>query len=258
MLTFSVEITGTSDTYQYSIDNVNWQSSTTFSVASTGTYNIWFRGLDLVSKVLGTVDIVDAFDPLRFSSVTFTNCTATNVSDGTITIVATGGTAPYQYSIDGSSWYSSGAFTGLPNGDYNISVKDATDYIIGGVTISISELSTPIGIESLTFTHCSRADVKDGTITIIANGGVSPYTYSIGQAFYTNGAFVGLTKGIYPISIKDSNGDLLDGITVDISSPSYNTIYVNDPNTSCNLNKKKHIHNPVNIPTKMHIKKRTC
>lgn len=47
------------------------------------------------------------------------------LSDGTIASLVTGGTTPYQYSLDHSSWLPAGAFSGLAAGNYHIAVQDA-------------------------------------------------------------------------------------------------------------------------------------
>jgi hypothetical protein len=40
-----------------------------------------------------------------------------------------------------------------------------------------------------------------------AAGGTAPYTYSInGGAFVSSNVFVGLTAGVYTITVKDANG----------------------------------------------------
>lgn len=50
---------------------------------------------------------------------------ATCINNGTITVTATGGTAPYQYSIDGgNSFQSSNVFASVTPGSYNVVTKD--------------------------------------------------------------------------------------------------------------------------------------
>ncbi|TMI65632.1 MAG: T9SS type B sorting domain-containing protein [Bacteroidetes bacterium] len=59
------------------------------------------------------------------STETVTNATCTNLTAGSITINATGGLAPYTYSINGGAFQSSNLFTGLTQGPKTITVKDA-------------------------------------------------------------------------------------------------------------------------------------
>lgn len=57
-----------------------------------------------------------------------------NVSNGTVTVTATGGIAPYTYSIDGGAFQSSGTFNAISAGNHNITVKDAA---CGNITKTI-------------------------------------------------------------------------------------------------------------------------
>ncbi|MGB9697705.1 MAG: SprB repeat-containing protein [Ignavibacteria bacterium] len=85
---------------------------------------------------------------LKISSLTFTH--PTTHANGTISFVAAGGVAPYQYSIDGgTSWHSSGDFTGLLAGSYDIMVKDNEGTIVEGGTI-ILKSSDFINVDDMT------------------------------------------------------------------------------------------------------------
>lgn len=48
-----------------------------------------------------------------------------DISNNTITVNATGGTAPYQYSLNGTTWQDSNVFKGLPRGENKIFLKDS-------------------------------------------------------------------------------------------------------------------------------------
>lgn len=51
------------------------------------------------------------------------------ISMGTITATASGGTAPYQYSLDGTNYQSSGLFVNIAGGTYTVYAKDANGCI---------------------------------------------------------------------------------------------------------------------------------
>lgn len=51
--------------------------------------------------------------------------TAIDINGGTVTVTATGGTPPYQYSLDGITWQSSNVFQNLPRGTYTVYVMDS-------------------------------------------------------------------------------------------------------------------------------------
>lgn len=48
-----------------------------------------------------------------------------DISNNTITVNAIGGTAPYQYSLNGTTWQDSNVFKGLPRGENKIFLKDS-------------------------------------------------------------------------------------------------------------------------------------
>ncbi len=50
-----------------------------------------------------------------------------DIKNNTITVNASGGTAPYQYSLDGINWQDSNVFTNLPRGESKIFLKDSFD-----------------------------------------------------------------------------------------------------------------------------------
>ncbi|MDF2552009.1 MAG: gliding motility-associated C-terminal protein [Chryseobacterium sp.] len=50
-----------------------------------------------------------------------------DITNNTITVNASGGTAPYQYSLDGLTWQDSNVFNNLPRGENKIYLKDSFD-----------------------------------------------------------------------------------------------------------------------------------
>ena len=59
------------------------------------------------------------------STETIVNASCTNLTAGSITLNASGGLAPYTYSINGGAFQSSNQFTGLTQGPKTITIKDA-------------------------------------------------------------------------------------------------------------------------------------
>ena len=127
-------------------------------------------------------------------------------STGTITVTAAGGVPGYKYSSDGSSYFPSNILTGLNRGSYNVYVSDTNNcsapYALNPVIVSEPAL--------LTFTdvavqpNCSG--LSNGSITINAAGGITPYQYAINAGNnQTNSAFIGLAAGNYLVLIIDAN-----------------------------------------------------
>ena len=60
----------------------------------------------------------------------------------TLTTTASGGTTPYQYSLNGADYQSANTFT-IPAGTYTVTVKDANGCIMNSNTITVNEVNPP-------------------------------------------------------------------------------------------------------------------
>jgi len=131
-------------------------------------------------------------------------------ANGSIEVSAEGGTTPYSYALDTPVFGSNNIFTNLSGATYTVFVMDATGCQNSFITTVIepSELS---GTAS-----ASPSTGSDGSITISANGGTSPYTYSIdGINYYSGSLFTGLSPGTYTVYIQDNNSCIQE-ITIDV------------------------------------------
>lgn len=145
---------------------------------------------------------------INVSGVVATNISCNGGSDGAITITASGGTPPFQYSSDnGVTYQSSNHITGLSVGSYNVVVKDALGCTqsYGGNPITLTQ-PTAVTI-STTAQDASCDGVYDGSITATAGGGTPGYTYSLnGGPSFTNPVITGLSSGTYTVIATDSKG----------------------------------------------------
>lgn len=92
---------------------------------------------------------------------------------GSLVAVGAGGTAPYQYSINGTDFQVSGTFSDLTAGDYTVTTKDAND-CTSTCTITLTE-PTPLMAGSCDYVQ-DLCQLGDGEIKIEASGGVAPYS----------------------------------------------------------------------------------
>ncbi len=147
---------------------------------------------------------VPAGTPLTMTIV-FTNVTVYGADNGTITITAVGGVQPYNYSIDnGANYQTSNYFTELDPDTYPIKVLDSDGTTVTD-TIVIVEGSSSLDF-NLIVTECSRSNVLDGEITVLAFGGVAPYYYSLDNISYqAENLFKGLQIGSYTVYVRDSD-----------------------------------------------------
>jgi|GEM_PF-6821040 len=140
---------------------------------------------------------VDVFDTITEPAALKLHNTSTNVScngncDGTITLSASGGTAPYTYSWPG------GTLSNLCAGTYTGTVTDSNG-CSDTVSVTIYDTSSTLNV-SVSVTNAS-CNVCNGTATMTASGGSAPYTYS-----WPNGTLSNLCAGTYTGTVTDANG----------------------------------------------------
>ena len=130
-----------------------------------------------------------------------------NTMGATITVdtgMVSGGTAPYEYSINGVTFGATTSFSGLTAGTYTITVRDDSGCIFQTSAITIDPLTPPTDI---TFAPDLNSDV-----TLTVTGGVAPFTYEItapASAIMDNGnnaVFTDLDPGTYTFLVTDDNG----------------------------------------------------
>lgn len=109
---------------EYRLGPGAWQSSPLFSGLAPGSYSLQARE---VNEPTCTITYNFAIQASGAFPITIekTDETVKGAQDGTITITPGGGTAPYEYSIDGGSTYQAGnSFIGLAPGNYPVVVRD--------------------------------------------------------------------------------------------------------------------------------------
>ena len=205
--------------YQYSLNGgTSFQQSGTFGGLSGGNYTILVQDAN-GCQATNNININES-SPITHN-VTTTDASCGN-DNGNIAIIPSGGTAPYQYSINGgSSFQSNGFFNTLSGGTYNVVISDANGC---SSTIS-SETVQGTGIFSVTATTVGETCMdNNGSITVVENGGASPYQYSIngGLNFQSSGLFTGLSANNYNITLQDANGCLTNTSTTITNQGGFN------------------------------------
>ncbi|MBI2271144.1 MAG: gliding motility-associated C-terminal domain-containing protein [Bacteroidetes bacterium] len=123
-------------------------------------------------------------------------------SDGTATVLPSGGTSPYTYVWNPSGQTTSSA-TGLSTGTYTILVKEG-----GGCSDSFTVTVTQqtVAITATPLTTPSNCGNNTGTINVTAGGGTLPYTYSWNPPAGTSASASGLGAGSYTLTVTDNIG----------------------------------------------------
>ncbi|MBL0269586.1 MAG: gliding motility-associated C-terminal domain-containing protein [Chitinophagaceae bacterium] len=202
--------------FEYSLDGTNWQLSNVFPNRTAGNYTVYYREANGCQNQ----QPVTITEPAQLAATNASiAATCNGAVDGTITVSATGGTAPYEYSIDGGvNWQPGNTFNGGA-GPYTITIRDANGCLTTrGATITEPAILTASAVSVAG--SCNGGN--DGTITVTAIGGNNGgYQYSIdGGANWQSSNVFNVAPGTYNISVKDNLGCnvAIPPVTVSLSS----------------------------------------
>ncbi|MFD3002428.1 gliding motility-associated C-terminal domain-containing protein [Pontibacter toksunensis] len=195
-------VTGGTEPYRHSKDGVNFQAAATFTALAAGQHTITVRDANGCT-------FARSFTITNIAGPTAVTATSTPAScldnDGTITAgTVTGGTAPYTYSINGTSFQAEAAFAGVASGTFTLTAKDAN----GCMTTTQVTVGTNAPTEFASTTNASTCGSSNGSLTITGvTGGTAPYTYSLNGTTFQNAAtFTALAAGVYEVTVKDAKG----------------------------------------------------
>jgi hypothetical protein len=164
-----------------------------------------------VKDALGCVDIrsitiAEATPSELAASVNSANVTCHGGNDGSATVVAAGGVAPYNFSWNTNPVQTGSTVSGLKAGTYEVTVTDALK-VSTKITVNISE-PAKLSLSVVAGTIASYGGTTDVALT--ATGGSVPYE------------FIGVTKnlkaGTYSFEVKDAAG-CRDTRSVTITEP---------------------------------------
>ncbi|MCB9222933.1 MAG: gliding motility-associated C-terminal domain-containing protein [Crocinitomicaceae bacterium] len=188
-------------TYQWDAGTGN-QTTQTASNLPAGTYNVTITDF---AGCQSTTSVTIGQPAVLAANATPTMVSCFNVCDGQIAVSApTGGTAAYQYNINGGTFGASGTFTGLCDGTYNIIVKDANGCQLPLSNIAITEPTDVTLVQG--GTTPATCGANNGTLNVTAGGGTPPYQYNIGGANQASSSFTGLAAATYTVTVADANG----------------------------------------------------
>ena len=121
------QITGFID-YTYSWNGPDNYSSNQNNISGLepGTYNLTVEDNNGCT-VSNSYTVEDNILSLEIIIESTDNVTCNGGNDGSIVVNGTGGQEPYEYRVNNGAWQSTGAFSELSTGTYNIVTKDAND-----------------------------------------------------------------------------------------------------------------------------------
>lgn len=141
---------------------------------------------------------------LAVTASSVSDATGCTTSDGSVTLTASGGVAPYQFKVNSGNLQSSETFTGLAPGTYTATVVDANN------CESTFDFQIAQGTSSLAFTSTTSSNsgcgTNNSTVTVDATGdGTVQYKLDDG-AFQSSNTFSDVSAGAHVITITDDSG----------------------------------------------------
>lgn len=201
------------NTIRYSIDNgTTFSNSNVFTGLAAGTYQTLIEysfgsevcattpeivTITTVDEVVGTTNLTTPF-----------SC----ISDGVITVSgASGGTAPYTYSLDGLNFQPGVTFTGLRQGSYTVTIQDSNGCVFVTAPIVIDPLNPPTDLD-FSSTAVTCPDITSDVTIVSTTGGTPNLEYQIlapsgaATALQNSNVFTDLSPDTYTFQVRDADG----------------------------------------------------
>ena len=220
--TGSATATASGGTAPYTYVWSNGATTATISNLVAGIYSVTATDKNGCTATASTIVAQPAAVILTTSS-TPTSCGSSN---GSASVVAVGGTAPYKYAW--SNGATTASISNLASGTYTIVVTDANG-CTGTATVVVAA-STGLSV-SITGVNAS-CGASNGSATVSVSGGTAPFTYSWSNGA-TTAAITGLGAGTFTVSVTDKNGCTGRASVTIVASPGI-TIAVTKTNVLCN------------------------
>jgi hypothetical protein len=201
----TISAAGGTAPYTYALDGKSTQSDPIFYTLAEGIHTVVVADAKSCTKSV-TFTIGKTCTPCAVTATAQTTAVTCAGNDGKINLIASGGTAPYQYAMAGTTWQTNNVFTGLTNKSYDFWINDSKgcNFLL---TVAVTKNCVPCALTVSSQVTAVTCAGNDGKITITAAGGTAPYKYTLtGSTAQTTNIFSGLTEKTYQILVSDSKG----------------------------------------------------
>ncbi|MES2284803.1 MAG: PKD domain-containing protein [Bacteroidota bacterium] len=161
--------------------------------------------------------------------LSFTPVSCFGGANGSVSAVASGGTAPYSY-----NW--------MPG---NINGQNISNLTAGSYTVTVTDLKGCTFIDNITVTQPavviltpssinSNCSLPNGQASVAASGGTGGYLYQWAPSGGTNNIATALLAGTYSVTVTDGNGCISTSGTIVNDNPSPIATVTSTTNVTCN------------------------
>ena len=194
----AVSMSGGGLPFTYLWDDPLAQTTAMATGLLAGTYNV--AVIDSFGCIANDVAVIT--DPSVLSITTTSDSITCNGScDGLVSVICSGGTTPYTYLWSDPLAQTNAIATALCIGSYDVTITDAN----GCIGIGSQQVNEPTSItltESHTDANCGNSD---GSASIYASGGISPYSYIWSNTANTT-SISNIPANTYFVTVTDANG----------------------------------------------------
>ncbi|RYZ55967.1 MAG: hypothetical protein EOP49_01740, partial [Sphingobacteriales bacterium] len=183
-------------------------STSTFQATLAGTYQVVFIYNSYRDSAAVDITVL----PAPSANLTINDISCNGLSDGSISVAASGVTGPLSIGwVNHSS--TSGTISGLTQGTYTYIITDANGCKKTDSVVITEPAVVSLNIEAI---HPPCSGSSTGSITVVPAGGTQPY-YWQGQPV-TAVHLQGLAPGVYPLHISDAHSCSVSDTVVLVAS----------------------------------------
>jgi gliding motility-associated-like protein len=200
-VTLSANATGP---YQFSVDNwATSQSSNVVTGFAVGTFTIWFR--DALGCANSTSVTIGQPTQLVAGTPITTNPQCANGANGSVTLSASGGIAPYTYSFNNGPFFPTALFPSGA-GTFNAVIRDANNctVTVNGITVT----DPPALVIDSVRIGDATCDTM-GRLTVFPNGGTFPYRFQLDNGMIQRDSAFKAIANTYQITVRDTNNCMI-------------------------------------------------
>ncbi len=193
--------TGGTTPYTYLWNDASFQTTQCANNIASGSYSVTVTDANGCTATV-TQAVANIAGPTATASVV-SDATGAGVCNGSATVNAVSGSAPYTYSWNTTPVQTTQNVSGLCAGNYCATVTDA----FGCTSVSCITINEPNSLTiTITPTNLLCNGICNGQAATTVSGGVAPYTFLWAHG-PTAANLTGLCAGTYNLTVTDANGN---------------------------------------------------